>query len=72
MEEILGVYRSLEVSFPWEQGDLLVVDNVLAAHGRKPFTGERKILVVLGDEATYEAEVAPEPTTAGSAPAVTA
>ena len=32
-------------SFPWREGDLLMVDNMLVAHGRKPFRGPRKILV---------------------------
>ncbi len=49
MQEILDTYRSLEVCFPWQQGDVLVLDNVLAAHGRNPFSGERKLLVALGD-----------------------
>lgn len=31
--------------FPWEEGDLLMVDNMLVAHGRRPFEGARKILV---------------------------
>jgi alpha-ketoglutarate-dependent taurine dioxygenase len=31
--------------FPWQEGDLLMVDNMLVAHGRKPFKGPRKILV---------------------------
>ncbi len=33
------------VLFPWRLGDLLMVDNMLAAHGRMPFTGPRRILV---------------------------
>lgn len=33
--------------FPWEAGDLLVLDNHLVAHGRRPFTGERRILVAM-------------------------
>lgn len=33
------------VSTPWRQGDLLILDNMLVAHGRMPFKGPRKILV---------------------------
>ncbi|MFY1676223.1 MULTISPECIES: TauD/TfdA family dioxygenase [unclassified Streptomyces] len=33
----------------WRPGDLLLVDNVLAAHGRDPFRGARKIVVAMGD-----------------------
>jgi alpha-ketoglutarate-dependent taurine dioxygenase len=49
MAQILAVYEELEVSFPWEKGDLLFVDNVAVAHARNPFAGERRILVALGD-----------------------
>lgn len=54
MAAILDVYRELEVSFPWQKGDVMVVDNVLVAHGRKPFEGDRKILVALGNVKTYD------------------
>ena len=33
--------------FPWIQGDLLILDNWLVSHGRKSFSGERKILVAM-------------------------
>jgi alpha-ketoglutarate-dependent taurine dioxygenase len=54
MEHILGVYRELEICFPWQAGDVVLVDNVLAAHGRNPFQGERQILVTLGDMTSYD------------------
>ncbi|SRR6266545_1007367 len=54
MAAILEVYRELEVSFRWQKGDVMVVDNILAAHGRNPFEGSRKILVAMGDMKTYE------------------
>ena len=54
MNAILDVYRELEVSFPWRKGDVMVVDNVLAAHGRNPFEGPRKILVAMGNMRTYD------------------
>jgi alpha-ketoglutarate-dependent taurine dioxygenase len=31
--------------FPWQEGDLLMVDNMLVCHGRRPFQPPRKILV---------------------------
>jgi alpha-ketoglutarate-dependent taurine dioxygenase len=33
--------------FTWQQGDLLMVDNMLVAHGRKPFKPPRTILVAM-------------------------
>lgn len=41
------ISRSVEVAFPWEQGDVMVIDNILAMHGRKPFTGPRSIIVAM-------------------------
>lgn len=33
----------------WRKGDILLLDNMLVAHGRQPFTGQRQILVAMGD-----------------------
>ena len=54
MDEICAVYRKLEVCFPWEAGDVIMLDNMLTAHGRNPFLGERKLLVALGEMLKYE------------------
>jgi hypothetical protein len=42
-------YRNATVSFPWEKGDLLMLDNMLVAHGRAPYTGAREILVGMAE-----------------------
>lgn len=45
LAEIRAAYDAETVSRPWRAGEVLLVDNVLAAHGRLPFAGERKVLV---------------------------
>lgn len=35
--------------FPWREGDVLMLDNVLVCHGRMPFSGPRKILLAMAD-----------------------
>jgi alpha-ketoglutarate-dependent taurine dioxygenase len=54
LEEIREVYRRSALTFPWEKGDVLLVDNFLASHGRESYVGPRKILVALADLYTNE------------------
>lgn len=42
---IREAYAQEEIEFPWTSGDVLLLDNMLFAHGRKPYTGTRKVLV---------------------------
>lgn len=49
LDEIRDVYRSLAVQFSWRQGDVMMLDNMLAAHGRTPFKGRRQILVAMAE-----------------------
>ncbi|MGW4272776.1 TauD/TfdA family dioxygenase [Streptomyces seoulensis] len=37
------------VDVDWRAGDLLLIDNVLLAHGRRPYTGDRRVLVAMSD-----------------------
>jgi alpha-ketoglutarate-dependent taurine dioxygenase len=41
------------VKFAWQRGDIMLLDNVLTAHARNPFVGERKLLVAMGDMRSY-------------------
>jgi alpha-ketoglutarate-dependent taurine dioxygenase len=45
LSEINAAYREETVMFQWLKGDILLLDNMLIAHGRMPFIGPRRILV---------------------------
>lgn len=47
LSEIRRVTEDAELLFPWAQGDVLMLDNLITAHGRKPYGGERRILVAM-------------------------
>jgi alpha-ketoglutarate-dependent taurine dioxygenase len=47
LEAIREASKRCEVLFPWRSGDIMVIDNIMAMHGRKPFTGSRRILVAM-------------------------
>jgi alpha-ketoglutarate-dependent taurine dioxygenase len=49
MDTLLAIYEKLEVAFPWQTGDVLMLDNMLTAHGRHAFEGERRIMVAMAD-----------------------
>lgn len=49
VDTLRGIYRECTVRFPWEEGDVLLLDNMLAAHARDPFSGPRKILTAMSD-----------------------
>jgi alpha-ketoglutarate-dependent taurine dioxygenase len=49
LESVREAYRQETVSFPWQRGDILMLDNMLTAHGREPFTGQRRVAAVMGD-----------------------
>lgn len=51
LDEIRGVLDACTVRFPWQQGDVLMLDNMLVAHGRASFKGARKVIVAMAEPA---------------------
>jgi alpha-ketoglutarate-dependent taurine dioxygenase len=45
LAELAEAYRAEESAVPWQAGDVLLVDNLLAAHGRQPYSGNRQVVV---------------------------
>jgi alpha-ketoglutarate-dependent taurine dioxygenase len=54
MAELVQTYEAGAVDFPWEEDEVLLVDNMLVAHGRRPYIGERKIVVAMGQMITEQ------------------
>jgi hypothetical protein len=52
LDELREIYRQETVRFPWQQSQVLMLDNMLVAHGRQPFVGPRKIVVGMAQPLT--------------------
>jgi alpha-ketoglutarate-dependent taurine dioxygenase len=48
LDEIRRVFERASIKLPWQEGDVLLVDNTRVAHGRSPFTGPRKVVLAMG------------------------
>jgi alpha-ketoglutarate-dependent taurine dioxygenase len=49
LDEIRTAYASETIRFSWQASDLLLLDNMLTAHGRAPFEGPRKVLAGMAE-----------------------
>jgi alpha-ketoglutarate-dependent taurine dioxygenase len=47
METVVRLAEELAFDVPWQAGDVALVDNYLAMHARRPFTGTRKVLAAM-------------------------
>jgi len=59
LDHLRSLYERASVRFPWQRGDLLLLDNMMTAHGRAPYSGGRRILVGMAEPVTRTAAAAP-------------
>jgi hypothetical protein len=55
LDQLRALYERFTVSFAWQKGDVLLLDNMAVAHGRAPYEGARKILVGMAEPTRREA-----------------
>ena len=48
IDHLNAAYQKVTLTSAWENGDIILLDNMLVAHGRRPFTGKRSVLVAMG------------------------
>jgi alpha-ketoglutarate-dependent taurine dioxygenase len=54
IRRVQDAFRKSEFTFKWERGDVLWVDNLQFAHGRRPYRGDRKVFVALMDSSDQD------------------
>jgi amino acid adenylation domain-containing protein len=49
IEAVRAAHATAIERFPWQSGDTMLIDNMLVAHGRDPFSGSRRVVVAMSD-----------------------
>jgi hypothetical protein len=52
LDHLRAAYEAEKVVFPYQRGDVMLVDNMLAAHGRQPYEGARRVMVAMAQSVT--------------------
>jgi amino acid adenylation domain-containing protein len=52
LRNISEAYSESSVAVDWQAGDVLMLDNMLASHGREPYAGTRKVVVAMAEPCT--------------------
>lgn len=54
LAQLRQAYQQETVVFPWQKNDIMMLDNLITAHGRTPFVGERQILTGMANPLSHE------------------
>jgi alpha-ketoglutarate-dependent taurine dioxygenase len=54
LDDIREAFDRERTTFQWMAGDVLILDNMLIAHGRNPYKGQRRVLVGMCDRYSLE------------------
>lgn len=49
LDAVRAVLDECKIIFPWQTGDVLMLDNMLTMHAREPFSGPRKVVVAMAE-----------------------
>lgn len=49
LDVVRAVLDDCKIIFPWQTGDVLMLDNMLTMHAREPFSGPRKVVVAMAE-----------------------
>lgn len=50
LDAVRAAYDRHATAFAWQQGDLMMLDNMRVAHSRRPFKGPRRVVVGMAEE----------------------
>jgi hypothetical protein len=49
LAQVRRAFAAEAIAQPWQAGDVLVLDNMQVAHGRRPYSGKREVLVSMSN-----------------------
>lgn len=52
---VMDAYEQETVAFPWEEGDVLMLNNMTVAHSREPYKGDREVITAMTEPYSEEA-----------------